>query len=46
MEKAGLKLEREHLITADRLPNHLLSNPLVENLLDRTVIRYQLDQNT
>ena len=44
MEKAGLKLEREHLITADRLPNHLLSNPLVENLLDRTVARYQLDK--
>lgn len=42
MEKAGLKLERKHLITADRLPDHLLSNPLVANLLDRTVVRYQL----
>lgn len=42
MEKAGLKLERENLITADRLPNNLLSNPLVENLLDRTLVRYQL----
>lgn len=44
MEKAGLKLEREYLITADRLPNNLLSNPLVENLLGRTVARYRLDR--
>ena len=43
MEKAGLKLQQEHLFTANLLrDSSLLTNSLVQNLLDRPVVRYQL----
>ena len=45
MEKAGLKLQQEYLVTADLLSDRsLLANPLVQNLLDRSLVRYQLNR--
>ena len=45
MEKAGLKLQREYLVTADLLGDRsLLANSLVQNLLDRSLVRYQLNR--
>ena len=42
MEKAGLKLEQEYLITTDMLPSNLLENTLVQNVLGRPFVKYQL----
>jgi len=42
MEKAGLKLQQEYLVTADMLPTNLLENALVQNMLERPFVRYQL----
>ena len=45
MEKAGLRLQQEYLVTADLLSDRrLLANPLVQNLLDRNIVRYQLNR--
>ena len=45
MEKAGLRLQQEYLVTADLLGDRsLLANPLVQNLLDRSLVRYQLNR--
>lgn len=47
MEKVGLKLEQKYFVTADLLPDRsLLANPLVQNLLDRSLVRYQLDKTS
>ena len=46
MEKAGLKLQQEYLVTADMLPSSLLSSNLVQNILDRPFVRYQLSKST
>ncbi|MEM7595988.1 MAG: GNAT family N-acetyltransferase [Cyanobacteria bacterium P01_A01_bin.83] len=42
MEKAGLELQHEYLVTADMLPPNLLENNLVQNILNRPFVRYQL----
>lgn len=42
MEKAGLKLQQEYLVTADMLTPNLLANNLVQNILNRPFVRYQL----
>lgn len=43
MEKAGLKLQQEYIVTANMFnDDNLLANPLIQNLLDRTVVKYQL----
>ena len=43
MEKIGMKLQQEYVVTADMLPDpNLLKNSLVQNLLDRTIVKYQL----
>lgn len=45
MEKAGLKLEQQYVVTADMLTDtSLLENPLVQNLLDRQFVRYQISK--
>ena len=46
MEKAGLRLQQEYFVTAaDLLPDRtLLENPLVQNLLDRSLVRYQSER--
>lgn len=46
MQKLGLKLQQEYLVTADLLPSNLLENSLVQNLLDRQLVKYQLDRAT
>ena len=43
MEKVGLKLQQEYVVKAEAIADkQLLDNPLVRNLLDRTVVKYQL----
>ncbi|MEL6439881.1 MAG: GNAT family N-acetyltransferase [Cyanobacteria bacterium J06621_8] len=42
MEKVGLKLQQEYLITTDMLPANLLENNLIQNVLNRPFVRYQL----
>ena len=42
MEKADLKLQQEYLVTADMLPPNLLENALIQNILNRPLVRYQL----
>lgn len=43
MEKVGLKLQQEYVVTADMLNDKsLLENRLVKNLLDRQIIKYQI----
>ncbi|HEY9767225.1 MAG TPA: GNAT family N-acetyltransferase [Coleofasciculaceae cyanobacterium] len=45
MEKVGLKLKQEYVFTADTLPDvSLLQNSLVQNLLNRSIVKYQLDK--
>jgi hypothetical protein len=46
MQKVGLKLQQEYIVTADMLPANLLDNALVQNLLDRQLVKYQLDRAT
>ena len=47
MEKAGLKRKREYFITADMLEDDsYLENPLVQNLCDRTLVKYRVDKET
>lgn len=46
MEKAGLKLQQEYLVTADMLSSSLLSDALVQNVLNRPFVRYQLLKST
>lgn len=46
MQKIGLKLQQEYLVTADLLPPSLLENSLIQNLLDRQLVKYQLDKTT
>ena len=42
MEKAGLQRQQEYVVSADNIHDpSLLESPLVRNLLDRTVVRYQ-----
>ncbi|MGD1917991.1 MAG: GNAT family N-acetyltransferase [Pleurocapsa sp.] len=43
MEKAGLKLQQEYVVTASMFKDDsLLAKPLIKNLLDRTLVKYQL----
>ena len=43
MEKVGLKLQQEYVVKAEAIADkQLLTNSLVRNLLDRTVVKYQL----
>ena len=42
MEKVGLKLQQEYLVTANMLPPSLLESSLVQNLLNRQLVRYQI----
>ena len=42
MQKAGLKLQQEYLVTAKMLPSYLLENALVQNILNRPLVRYQI----
>lgn len=45
MKKVGLRREQEYVFRAELLNNtNLLENPLVQNLLDRTIVKYQLRQ--
>ena len=45
MEKAGLKLQQEYVVKANAIADkQLLTNPLIRNLLDRTVVKYQLNK--
>ena len=44
MEKVGLKLQQEHTVTEDLVPANLLDNSLIQNLLDRQIVRYQLNR--
>ena len=42
MEKVGLTLQQEYVVKANAIADkQLLTNPLVRNLLDRTVVKYQ-----
>ena len=46
MEKIGMKLQQEYVVTADMLPDcNLLENSLVRNLLNRAVVKYQLHKS-
>ena len=43
MEKVGLKLQQEYVLTADMLPDaSLLENPIIQNLLNQKIVKYQL----
>ena len=44
MEKLGMTLQQEYILTAaDVLPNvELLESPVIQNLLDRKIVKYQL----
>lgn len=44
MAKLGMKLQQEYVLTAaDVLPNvELLESPVIQNLLDRKIVKYQL----
>jgi [ribosomal protein S5]-alanine N-acetyltransferase len=44
MEKIGLELQSEYVPTADMLPANLLDNSLIQNLLGRKLVKYQLDR--
>lgn len=45
MEKVGLQRQQEYVVSADKLSDpSLLENSLVQNLLDRTVVKYQLNK--
>ena len=45
MEKVGMKPRREYLVEPKAIADkQLLTNPLVKNLLNRTVIKYQLNK--
>jgi RimJ/RimL family protein N-acetyltransferase len=46
MEKIGLELQKEYILTTDMLPENLLDNALIQNLLGRQLVRYQLDRTT
>jgi [ribosomal protein S5]-alanine N-acetyltransferase len=46
MQKVGLKLQQEYFVTADLLPPSLLENSLIQNLLDRQLVKYQIDKTT
>jgi len=46
MEKIGLELQSEYIPTADMLPVSLLDSSLIQNLLGRQLVRYQLDKTT
>ena len=46
MEKAGLQRQHEYVVSADMLNNsNLLKSSLVQNLLDRTIVKYQLNRS-
>ena len=43
MEKVGLKLQQEYIVTANMLTDtSLLKNLLIQNLLDRQIVKYQI----
>ena len=42
MQKAGLKLQQKYLVTANMLPLGLLKNALVQNIVNRPLVRYQI----
>ncbi len=45
MEKIGMKLQQEYVVTADMLSDaSLLENSLVQNLLDRQIVKYKIDK--
>ena len=45
MEKIGMKLQQEYVVTADMLSNpSLLKNSLVQNLLNRQIVKYKIDK--
>lgn len=44
MEKIGLELQSEYILTADIIPANLLDNALIQNLLNRHLVRYQLER--
>ena len=44
MEKIGLRFQQQYIATADTLPANLLENSLVQNLLGRPLVKYQLDK--
>ena len=47
MEKTGLRRKQEYVITADMFDDDsYLKNPLVQNLCDRTLVKYRVDKET
>ena len=47
MEKVGLKLQQEYIVTAEMIRDQsLMTNPLIKNLLDRTLVKYELNKAT
>ena len=45
MEKIGMKLQQEYIVTADMLTDaRLLENSLVQNLLNRQIVKYTIDK--
>lgn len=46
MEKLGMKLQQEYVLTAaDVLPDvKLLESPVIQNLLDRQIVKYKLER--
>lgn len=45
MEKVGMKLQQEYVVKAEGITDkQLLDNALVRNLLDRTVVKYQINK--
>ena len=40
-----MKLQQEYIVTADMLPNaSLLENSLVQNLLNRQIVKYKINK--
>ena len=47
MEKIGMKLQQQYVVTADMIPDaSLLENSLVQNLLNRQIVKYKIDKTT
>lgn len=43
MEKLGLQLQQEYLLTADMLRDaSSLENPIIKNIINRPIVKYEL----
>lgn len=45
MEKAGLQQSQEYLVTKAMIPRYLLESSLVQNLIGRPIVRYQITRD-